>query len=138
MPIAGPRTAPPPPPDRREQKDDMATANGHDLAQCIQDCLDCYRECLGTATTYCLDQGGDHDEPQHIRLMLDCAEMCRTCADFMIRESASHQAACGLCADLCERCADSCDAIDDEHLRRCAERCRRCAASCREMAAATA
>lgn len=107
------------------------------LRECAQHCLNCYRICLDTVTSHCLERGGDHAEPRHVRLMLDCAELCRTAADFVIRHSEVHGQICRLCAQLCERCASECDAFADDRMRACAELCRECAASCMEATAAT-
>lgn len=104
-----------------------------ELMACIQDCLDCYRTCQQTAMTHCLEAGGRHTEPAHFRLMLDCAEMCRTAAALMINQSPFHERSCGLCAEICRACADSCREIGD--MDECVEACERCAASCERMAA---
>src|SRR5206468_6305763 len=40
---------------------------------CIQNCQDCHRACLQTLT-YCMKQGGRHAEPEHLRLLMDCAD----------------------------------------------------------------
>ena len=56
------------------------------LQQCIQDCLDCHSICLVTAS-HCLHLGGPHAEAQHLQVLLDCAEVCRTSARFMLRRS---------------------------------------------------
>lgn len=106
------------------------------MQQCIQNCTDCHRVCLETEA-HCLQVGGKHAGPTHVRLLLDCAQICATSADFMIRGSDLHARTCAACAEVCERCAESCEgAGDDEVMRRCAEACRRCAESCRQMSAA--
>lgn len=109
-----------------------------EMQQCIRDCLDCHSICLETVT-HCMQMGGKHTEPMHIRTLLDCADICQTSADFMLRGSTFHGQTCAVCAEVCERCARSCESIapSDEVMRRCAETCRRCAASCRRMAHAT-
>jgi hypothetical protein len=79
--------------------------------------------------------GGDHAETSHIRLLLDCAEICQTSANFMLRMSNFHNQTCGVCAEVCEHCARDCERFeDDEMMQQCAEACRSCARSCREMA----
>ncbi len=109
-----------------------------EMQQCIQNCLDCHSICLNTVT-YCLQKGGRHAELAHIRLMLDCAEICNTSANFMLRGSDLHARTCGVCAELCQRCAEDCDRMgDDAQMKACADICRRCADSCRKMAMATA
>ncbi len=107
------------------------------IEQCISDCSDCYRSCTETVVR-CLEMGGKHAAPDHIRLMLDCAEICRTSAGFMMRGSPLHERVCGVCADICERCAADCDGLseDEPEMADCAATCRRCARTCREMAGA--
>ena len=101
------------------------------MQEAIEACLDCHGMCLRMAMTYCLEQGGRHVEQKHFRLMLNCAEMCQTSANFMLSDSPLHGRVCGLCADICEACAKSCDQVGD--MRECAEECRTCAESCRSM-----
>lgn len=116
----------------------MPDTSGHYLSDemlaCIAVCSDCHKACLQTIP-YCLQQGGPHAEPNHLRLMMDCAEICQTCANFMLRGSDLHVYTCAACAEVCERCAADCDRIaDDSRMAACAEMCRRCAESCRAMA----
>jgi hypothetical protein len=83
-----------------------------------------------------LDKGGDHARTEHVTLLLDCAEICQTAANFMLRNSELHSRVCALCAEVCDRCAEDCEklAADDDMMRQCAQACRRCAEACREMA----
>ncbi|HWO93290.1 MAG TPA: four-helix bundle copper-binding protein [Dehalococcoidia bacterium] len=114
----------------------MTTATQRDarLQQCIDNCTECHNVCIETVQ-YCLEMGGKHAEAQHIRRLLDCAEICALSADYMLRGSDMHRRTCAVCADACERCAQDCERFgDDEMMRRCAEICRACAQSCREMA----
>jgi hypothetical protein len=105
-----------------------------EMQTCIQNCLACHSICLETVM-HCLHQGGKHAEPAHIRLLMDCAEICQASANFMLRHSLFHIYTCDVCADICEACADDCEQFtDDTLMQKCAEICRRCAASCREMA----
>lgn len=117
----------------------MAQTVGHtmmskDMEQCIQECLNCYSVCTATVQ-HCLQMGGKHAEQQHINTMMDCAEICRTAADFMLRGSSHHAHVCGECADICRECEASCRALgDDQMMQQCADACRRCAESCQRMA----
>jgi hypothetical protein len=107
-----------------------------DLEQCINNCLDCHETCRETVT-HCLTMGGRHAQPDHIWLMLNCAEMCLTSAHFMMSNSPLHSATCRACADVCIRCAEDCERFgDDREMQACAEACRQCAESCRRMAMA--
>jgi hypothetical protein len=111
------------------------------MHSCIQNCLDCHSICLNTVT-YCLQKGGNHVEQSHIRLLLDCAEICQTSANFMLRTSQLHPRTCEVCAEVCERCAENYVRVaapkelrmgDDAQMKACADMCRRCAESCRQM-----
>ena len=102
---------------------------------CIQNCQDCHRACLQTLT-YCMNQGGPHAAPEHLRLLMDCAQICATSADFMLRASDLHAHTCAACAAVCRRCADDCAAMgDDLRMKALADTCRHCAESCESMAA---
>src|SRR3954465_7738287 len=106
-----------------------------EMLRCIEICTDCHKACVETIP-YCLQQGGPHAHPNHIRVMMDCAEICQTSANFMLRGSDLHVYTCGACAEGCDRCAADCEEMaDDSRMAACAEMCRRCAASCREMSA---
>lgn len=104
-----------------------------EMKKCIDECLSCHALCTETAD-YCLQKGGKHAEATHIRTMMDCAEICQTSANFMLRGSEFRTYTCATCAVVCEACAESCESMaDDEKMRRCAEACRRCAEECRKM-----
>lgn len=102
------------------------------MQNCVRECLSCYQSCLSMAMNHCLEQGGDHTEPGHFRLMMACAEICRTSAHFMLINSPHHVHTCGECAEICEQCASSCESLDG--MEECVEACRKCAESCRKMA----
>jgi hypothetical protein len=105
------------------------------MKECIDNCNACHAVDVETVQ-YCLERGGAYAQGEHVRLLLDCADMCRTTADIMARGSEVHKAVCAACAEVCERCAASCEQFpDDPQMRKSAETCRRCAESCRRMAA---
>lgn len=106
-------------------------AFSREIDACIDACLQCHKVCLGMAMTHCLETGGDHVAPAHFRLMMDCAAVCATAADFMLHKSSFHRELCRLCADICTACADDCaklDGMDD-----CVQTCRQCARLCAAM-----
>ena len=105
-----------------------------EMTRCIQLCQDCHTLCI-QMIGHCVKLGGRYAAPDHIRLLMDCAQMCATTADFMARESAVHDRLCGLCAELCRLCAESCQkaAGDDQLANQCIDLCRRCAGSCERM-----
>lgn len=111
------------------------TTMSAEMQQCIQECLTCHASCLATVR-HCLELGGRHAAPEHVTLLLDCAQACQQSADFMLRHSSLHGAACLLCAEACRACEQSCRTVadGDQMMQECAEVCRRCAESCDRMA----
>lgn len=99
----------------------------------IEACNDCRDECERVLFQHCLETGGEHLAPEHVRLMADCIDICRTAASFMLRGSDMHADICNICADICDTCAESCDDIGGREMEHCAEACRDCAEMCREM-----
>ncbi len=109
-----------------------------EMEQCIKDCESCNTICW-ESMSYCIDMGAKYADPSHLRSMMDCAEICKTCADFMLRGSEMYQPTCTACAEVCDRCEQSCMQFgDDSQMKACAAICRRTAESCRTMAAVKA
>lgn len=107
-----------------------------EMQKCIDDCTECAARCT-ESVKHCLELGGKHAEPGHIATLLDCAEICQTSANSMLRNSEHHAIICEACADVCEACEQECRQFgDDDMMQECANACRKCATSCREMAAA--
>ena len=106
-----------------------------EMDRCIQMCRDCHALCIRTMR-HCLDLGGRHAGPEHIRLLVDCAQMCEFNIDYMLRGSLLHDRVCGVCAEACKLCGENCNQIaeEDQMLKQCADLCRRCAESCERMA----
>lgn len=107
-----------------------------EMQKCIQNCTICHQIC-SQMITHCLKQGGLHASPEHIKTLMDCAEICEISANFMIRNSDLHYATCKACSAACFACAESCEQFgrQDEMMKTCAEICRQCAESCEKMAA---
>ena len=97
-----------------------------DMEQCIAGCLACHAVCLQTVE-HCLELGGAHAAQGHIRLLLDCAELCEASAHFMMRHSQYEGRICALCAEACRACEEACRRMGDVADVHCAESCRRCA-----------
>jgi len=110
-----------------------------EMKKCIQLCRECHAMCTQTIS-HCLKLGGRHAAPDHIRLMEDCAQLCATAADYMLRESPFHDRICRVCSDLCKQCGKDCEQVagDDQMVKQCLEMCRKCAGSCERMASKVA
>jgi hypothetical protein len=107
----------------------------HDeLQHCIEECLNCHAVCTMTAQ-YCLSEGEEYADVNLVGVLLDCAEICQTSANFMLRGSPHHVITCAACAELCRACEEACRSISgDERMTHCAEICAACAESCERMA----
>jgi hypothetical protein len=117
-----------------EQHFQVGKMMGDQMMNCISACQTCHGVCLETVQQ-CMKMGGKHAEPAHIRMLMDCAEICQTSADFMLRGSDFHGLTCSVCAEVCQRCEQDCNRFsDDQVMQRCAEACRMCAQSCSAMA----
>ena len=102
------------------------------VQRCIELCTQCHEACMETLS-HCVRSG--HSSPSHLRILLDCAEICQTSANCLIRNSDVHRQVCAACAAACEACASSCrQFVADEEMKRCEEICRECAEACSEVA----
>lgn len=115
-----------------EQRKASTPSSFQSMKSCIEICNRCAGVCWKTAMNQCLEMGGRHVEPEHFRLMVNCAEMCELSASFMLSSSRFHTRTCEVCAEICEACAMDCESIGD--MEECASTCRECAESCRQMA----
>jgi hypothetical protein len=116
--------------DHEHDHDDEHAA----MQGCIEDCLNCHAVCAMTVQ-YCLTEGGEKADPDLVGVLLDCAEICQTSANFMLRGSPYHALTCSACADICRACEEICRSVsDDEQLEHCAGVCAECAESCDRMA----
>lgn len=104
-----------------------------EMADCISKCFECYSSCLRAAIEFKPRVGSVPSAEDHIRLMLACAEMCRTSAQFMIIGTKHHKHTCKECAEICLECAAACETLGN--MQECAESCRACSESCAMMAA---
>lgn len=100
-----------------------------DMHDCILFTEKCHDICL-QAIHECLQKGGVYSDAQHIGLLQDCVQICRSAHDFMLRHSHFHTALCVACAEICSACAESCKKIGDAD---CAAACCKCAELCIAM-----
>ncbi|MGA9140577.1 MAG: four-helix bundle copper-binding protein [Methanocella sp.] len=70
-----------------------------------------------------------------IKLDQDCAEVCIMTARYMSRDSVLSEAACAMCAEICDACAEECERHKNmEHCVKTASVCRAAANECRKTA----
>ncbi len=111
-----------------------------DMERCAAACAECHSACLRAATSGNLGAGDFGLASEHFRLLMDCADLCATTGDFLLRGSAFHERVCGACAEVCAACAQSCSQFEgrdaQDVMRRCREACDLCAKRCRAAAGA--
>ena len=103
------------------------------IEECIQHCIKCFQGCT-EGIPHCLDKGGKHAEPSHIKLMMETADMCNINASFLLQEAKHAKEHCKLCATVCEDCSEACGSFsDDSKMKMMSENLKKCADSCRNM-----
>lgn len=105
----------------------------HELVECIDYTTTTYRTCYDVIN-YCLEMGDAYAHADHIKVLQDCATICKTNLDFMLSDSEFADNVSGLCAQICDATADSCEEFDDEHMMALARLARKTAQTCRNMA----
>ncbi|NBO19946.1 MAG: four-helix bundle copper-binding protein [Proteobacteria bacterium] len=105
----------------------------NEVQSCIDVCQECHDVCQETLFGHCLQMGGEHVGKEHVKLMMDCIELCQAAANFMRRDSQFHAYVCAACAEICEACAESCAEVGGRRMKECADVCYLCAEKCREM-----
>lgn len=112
-----------------------------EVQEATDDCLECHRVCLHTFShLLTLETDAEIAEPDQLNLLLDCADICATCADFLLRASAFQTRIADLCCEICRRSQQLCELPGgaDPIVRECAAVCARCANSCRRLLATAA
>ena len=105
-----------------------------EMQECIRICTECHEICT-KAAIYCQQSESHAYQTRHIRMLYDCAEICQTNANFLLRGSDMHTYTCAVCSEVCDVCAQACSRMeDDAQMQACSEICRRCANSCHHMA----
>ena len=108
----------------------------HEMEEGIQDCLDGHRVCLRTFShLLTLETDPELAEPAQLDLLLDCADVCRMCADFMLRTSEFHVHLADLPGLPEVPALSEFPAGEGPIVLECAPRCARCANSCKRMLA---
>jgi hypothetical protein len=94
------------------------------VQECIEACKECQKCCAA------LERSGGVDS-RTIQTAKDCAEICQTCSNFVMRESQYAADIRKLCAELCKACATACDKASQGSIaKECGKACRRCAEMC--------
>ena len=104
-----------------------------EMQACVQACMDCHRACT-EMMMQCMKMG--NCDSNAMKTMMDCAQMCQMCADFMMRDSMMSPKVCMMCEEMCRMCAAACEpmAKNDSMMMDCMKACLACAETCKTMA----
>lgn len=106
--------------------------NQNDLAL-IETLNDCGAVCEMCATA-CLREENVKILAKCIELDRDCADICRTAAALLRRDSTIAHQYLLLCEEICRMCAKECmKHTSMRHCKECGEECLRCAEACHEL-----
>lgn len=87
------------------------------------------RTCLDTVSetfTYCIEEGGAHVEPAHLKCMLDCWDVVNATSSLIARKSEYAEDLKEICARAVKACEESCETFeDDERMTACVDVCRK-------------
>jgi len=92
----------------------------------------CIAACNFCASS-CLKEENEHMMAHCISLDMDCADVCRTAAVLLARDSPHGKHLLRECIELCTACAEECEKHDMDHCKACAKACRDCAEACKKM-----
>lgn len=95
---------------------------------CIDACEACVLACHAWSTepAAAWDGGG-------LTAVRECTQACELAIFSMTRNGCVAEAACSVCARLCEDCGRQCARHEDAASRRCAQACARAAQECRRV-----
>ncbi|MCL4419518.1 four-helix bundle copper-binding protein [Patescibacteria group bacterium] len=105
-----------------------------DIQKAIDDCLECQRLCLETASYWYIT--GEEIRDIDVWLLLDCSDICEISAKFMMRDSEFVNDVLENCIAICDRTAENLELLGegaDGIIRKCIASCRKCAESCRKV-----
>jgi len=113
----------------------MAAAT-YALKESMKDCMEAHISCveLESRARKMDDQRVDD---ALLRVIRECADMCRLTADAALHDSESRTALAKACIDVTRRCAEDCARfMGNVEMQRCADVCARAVLACQRLARA--
>ena len=97
------------------------------LLNALSACADACNMC----STACLEEQDVKMMAACIKLDMDCSQICALTAAFVTRGSEHAQRLLQECAEICRKCAEECEKHKYDHCKACAEACRKCEEACK-------
>src|SRR3954447_22792005 len=109
------------------------------ISQEVRECIKATSECYSVSAEtfrYCVEGEMDLRDPQLMRLLIDCCEVCQATQNSMLRGSDLSLMWAAVCVEACGELAAGGRDVDgsDEQLTHCAEACDETADCCRRLA----
>jgi hypothetical protein len=98
---------------------------------CVRALRACHDICLRAATVDRLMISGLPVPANHIRSMLDCAEICQVAANFLVRDSDNYVRICYEAAVICRELASMSEKFDNN--MNVVAACNACASACDDL-----
>jgi hypothetical protein len=99
----------------------------------IDACIEGY-SCCEQSMSHCLNQGGQFVDMAIMGPLMDCADIARTCADMMMRQSPLSPEMATMCARVADMAGEACTKLgNDSTMKHCADVCRSCGEACRSL-----
>lgn len=100
------------------------------ITDCLAACQRCHDECHATLFGHCIPTGGAHAEATHVKLMMDCIDICNLAVGLLLQHSPLRAVTVNACAEICQACAVACEKMGGDQMLVCAQQCRNCANAC--------
>ncbi len=110
----------------------LAQHSGPGMEQCVKNCRSCAAVCEKALKQE--QKKGKAASAELVKVLADCAAICKTSEGFLSRGSQFHPLTCKICSEICGKCAELCEKSKDKALVDCAKECRKCEESCKKMA----
>ena len=95
---------------------------------CVELCTMYWKICL-EMVQHCLTLGGKYAEPELLRLLTNCDDICELNIKFLISKSPHADHISQACTEVCKALAGKCESMD-EKMAACGAVCRQCAEIC--------
>lgn len=106
------------------------------LKESVKDCMEAHISCVELETRARTMDDLRVDDAL-LRVIRECADMCRLTADAALYDSESRGALAKACVDVARRCAEDCARFrGNVEMQRCADVCARAVLACQRLARA--
>lgn len=107
-----------------------------EFQKCMEACTEAQRKCR-EALMSCLVEGRELDSSL-VKLLMCCAEICKSCADVCCHGSDQCAEMFDACCEVSKRCAMECEKTGESMLKDCIMACQKASECCKKCSVVTA